>query len=43
MYVFDHFICFYSAVFNFSKKRRIPMRVGPAQSHSALPAFALRP
>ncbi len=27
MYVFDHYVCFYSAVFGFAKKRRIPMRV----------------
>ncbi|KAG2441897.1 hypothetical protein HXX76_003503 [Chlamydomonas incerta] len=26
MYVFDHYVCFYSAVFGFAKKRRIPMR-----------------
>ncbi|KXZ52408.1 hypothetical protein GPECTOR_9g452 [Gonium pectorale] len=26
MYIFDHYVCFYSAVFGFAKKRRIPMR-----------------
>ncbi|PNH09736.1 GRAM domain-containing protein 1C [Tetrabaena socialis] len=26
MYVFDHYVCFYSAVFGFAKKRRINMR-----------------
>ncbi|GFR45949.1 hypothetical protein Agub_g7415, partial [Astrephomene gubernaculifera] len=26
IYVFNHYVCFYSAVFGFAKKRRIPMR-----------------
>ncbi|GIL64209.1 hypothetical protein Vafri_18181 [Volvox africanus] len=26
MYIFDHYVCFYSAVFGFAKKRRMPMR-----------------
>ncbi|EFJ48154.1 hypothetical protein VOLCADRAFT_104846 [Volvox carteri f. nagariensis] len=26
MYIFDHYVCFYSAVFGFAKKRRMPTR-----------------
>ncbi|GIL88429.1 hypothetical protein Vretifemale_16344 [Volvox reticuliferus] len=26
MYIFDHYVCFYSAVFGFAKKRRVPTR-----------------